>query len=107
MDMSATSLQYVYLNITFGVGGLTFNPTSLAVKMAFKPVGIDPVSPADECSASWITDNTGPTPVYYCRCNTGPGGDATPGIGVWQPWAKVVSSPEIPWIKGDGLVVIT
>ena len=93
MELSALSTEYVKVSVAAVVNGVTYNPTSDAVSMAFPARGAQPVS-GDWKTGSWETISG----TYYARCLVGP----SPGLvqftvgSIYDCWLKVTDSPEVP-----------
>ena len=95
--ISSASLESVMVPVT-DVNGTVLS--GLTVQMAFttgQPVG------GDWKSATWTT-LTAPT-RYLATCLVGPGGTVTLADGSYEVWVKVTTTPEIPVLFNDYLVV--
>lgn len=90
MNISTLSLQYVKVPVTATVNGVSINPTTDTVQLAFVAPGINPVS-GDWKTASWETING----IFYARCLVGTGGAVALSAGQYQCWVRVTDNPEI------------
>lgn len=91
MQISASSTEYVKVQVAAVVNGTTIDPTSDTVQMAFPLRGALPVS-GDWKAGSWETVGT----VRFARCLVGPsGGVVTLTAGqFYDCWLKVFDAPE-------------
>jgi len=69
------------------VDGLSVNPTSGTVTMAFATIGSDPV---DWKTGSWEAASG----KYYARCLVGAGGAVQLTNGLYEVWVKIVYGAE-------------
>lgn len=91
LSVSALSTQYIPAQVSATKAGVSYNPTSDAVFMAFKQGNVQP-SAGDWVAGVWDTAGT----AYYALCLVGPSGGITLTAGVWNVWVKVTDNPEIP-----------
>lgn len=91
VEISALSLEYVYVPVAARAAGAAVNPTADTVAMAFMAGATRPTS-GDWKTASWDTDAT----TYRARCLVGTGGAVALNPGIYAVWVKVTDSPETP-----------
>lgn len=101
----ALSTEFVRVAIGAVEDGLTIDPTSDSLQMAFPQTGVTPAL-GDWKSATWETD-TGTTPVtYYARALVGPTGVVTLTEGtLYDVYVKITDSPEIV-VRNTGALAI-
>jgi hypothetical protein len=103
----ALSLQYVGVPVTATtINGAPFNPTGLAVQMAFMPQATQVPGSGDWQAAIWGTDTGDLIYPYTAYCLIGPGGTITLGLGTYVIYVKVTGIPEIPVLVA-GLLQVT
>ncbi|GAC1397688.1 MAG: hypothetical protein NVSMB60_07970 [Mycobacterium sp.] len=96
LTMSAQTTEYVHVSVSAVFAGVTINPTTDVVSMAFTVPGTGPVS-ADWKAASWLVDTSVTPNVYYARALIGPsGGVITLTAAVWDVWLRITDNPEAP-----------
>ena len=101
MLISQESLQYVYIPLKATLPlGVTYDPTSDTVTVAYLPDGTVPTTGFNV--ASWSKDAQGND---YVKILVGPGGAVTLGAGSYRTFVKINDSPEIPVLEGDILQV--
>jgi hypothetical protein len=98
-EYSIGSREYVPMVITARLNGIVTDPTGFPVEIAFTADG-DTTAPTSFTAATWDVDTSGATPLYIAKVLVGPGGALQLAVGVWNSWAKVTASPEIPLIPG-------
>lgn len=103
--LSSASLEYVRVPVSATVNGAKIDPTTDAVKFAFKSDGTTPVS-GDFVTGSWETAVTGSTTTYLARCLVGPGGTTTLTAATYRVWVKITDSPEVPIRAVDWLTIV-
>lgn len=107
-QISAASLEYVFVNVSTFIGNPPPNPTSDVVQMAFNPATqsfgppLTPPVSGDWKAASWVTGASQP---YIAQCLIGPGGVITLTAGIYDVWIKITDSPEIPAKYVDQLTI--
>ncbi len=106
VTIPSVSTQYIQVPVRAWSQGLPFNPTDLTVQMAFIDGWAKPIT-ADWNAASWAS-LTAVNGVYLAQCLVGPqNGGVDLGIGTWNVWVQVTSSPEIPVLISGGTLTIT
>jgi hypothetical protein len=99
-EISSESLEYVKVWVDAKRSGVSFDPTSDVVEMAFT-TGSD-IDEADWQNSSWETIGR----KYYARCLVGPGGAIELDDGLYQVWVRITDSPEIPVLTAGYIKVI-
>lgn len=94
-QISASSLEYIRVQVAAYTAGAAVNPTTDAVQMAFMVGSAVPAS-SDWKTATWDTDSTTVPATYRARCLVGTGGAVTLTPGTYQVWVKVTDTPETP-----------
>lgn len=100
VKQSSISLEYVRVPVAATVNGAAVDPTSDAVKFAFKPEGVTPAT-GDFVTGSWETAGS----VYLARCLVGPAGAAVLTPGSYRIWIKITDSPEVPARDVDSITI--
>ena len=101
-SLSRLSTEYVQVQVTFTVDGVSANPTGDAVQMAFMQGGAIPAN-TDWHSATWHTSGS----TYFAQCLVGPAnGGISLNPGNYNVWLKVTDSPEIPVWSPDRLAIL-
>lgn len=98
MQINVLSLQDVLWPVPATKLGASFDPTADVVRLAFKPVGVAPVS-GDFVTGFWETWANG---VHYAGVLIGPGGTIALQLGSYTVFVKVTDSPEIPVMQAPG-----
>ena len=97
VDINHLSLQYLGVPVTATtISGAAYNPTGLAVQMAFLPQATQSPGSGDWQAAIWGTNTANVLQPYAAFCLIGPGGTIQLGIGTYVIWVKVTGDPEIP-----------
>lgn len=101
----ALSTEFVRVAIGAVEDGLSIDPTTDSLQMAFPLTGVKP-GVSDWKSATWETDS-GTTPVtYYARALVGPTGVVTLTAGaLYDVYVKITDSPEIV-VRDTGALAI-
>lgn len=90
------STEYVRVQVTAVVAGLSYNPTGDSVYFQYTAVGAEPSAPAPGGSwsaGSWETVGTS----YVALGLVGPtGGGTSLAVGTYAIWVQVSDNPEQP-----------
>ncbi len=72
------------------------DPTADTVAMAFVDEGTasSDILSGDWNTASWETDNSLLTPIYYVRCLVGPSGTIDLAAQIWDVYVRITDNPE-------------
>lgn len=93
VSIPVSSSQFLAADITAIAGGVTENPTSFPVDIAFIAGPTQPQS-SDWISASWASMFG---PPYIAQIMVGPNGHVLPP-GTYKIWARVSNPPQVPVI---------
>jgi hypothetical protein len=104
-QISASSLEYVRVQVAAFASGVAVNPTSDTVTLAFMSGSAVPAS-GDWKTGSWDTDSTTTPATYRARCLVGTGGAIVLTPGIYAVWVKVTDAPETPVKQAGALKVV-
>lgn len=92
ITIAAISTEYLPVNITTTLGGISFNPTSDTVQFAFI-AGPDEPGSGDWHNGTWSSSNA----PYIAQILIGPAnGGLVLDPGSYIIWVKIISSPQVP-----------
>ena len=102
--MSSLSTQYVLAPIRAWSQGVTYNPTSLPVEMAFiSGWGKPTVDDWNEASWAWTNTDLG---YYAIQCLVGPENvGVVLSAGTYNVWVQITGDPEEPVISTGNLTI--
>jgi hypothetical protein len=101
ITLSRLSTEYVQVQVSFTVAGVSTSPTGDQVQMAFMKGGAIPGN-SDWHSAVWEAAGS----TYYAQCLVGPASGVVLAPGTYSVWLKVTDSPEVP-VRSPAQLTIT
>ena len=96
LSIPITSSQYLAVDITTIAAGMTFNPTTYPVNIAFISGPTQPQS-GDWHTAAWASDSS-ETTVCSNNSSRAKMNGLPLAAGTYQVWAQVVATPQVPVI---------
>jgi len=94
MIIASTAVEYVRVPFAGRVAGVSINPTTGTVSLAFvAPDLVGEPAGGDWQAGTWETDATQTPNLYYGRVLVGTGGTVL-AAGTYGVWVKVVLAPE-------------
>lgn len=106
--LAASPAQDVLIRLAATENGITVNPTSDTVEVAFTNNGATPggAGTAAWRTATWETDNTGPAPAYDVVVTIGSSATGALTAGVYQTTVRVTHNPTVPWINAGPIKIV-
>ena len=102
ISVSHLSLQYVGVPVKASLlTGVSFNPTSDPVAMAFMPQATQVPQNTDWQTAVWSARPGDILNPYAAYCLVGPGGTIQLSIATYVIYVRVTDNPEIPVLQAS------
>lgn len=104
-EISAASLQYVLVPVTYRVAGVQTDPTEFTVQVGFSADSTTPDT-GDFLAADWETNEATNPDTYTARCLVGPAGTVELDPGTYTVWVRVAAVAETPVLRAGLLRVV-
>lgn len=105
LTLSSLATEFVIIPVNATVAGVSHNPTSDTVQMAFLSTPNSVPQLSDWKTASWDTTASFLYP-YLAQCLVGPTGTVTLTAGTYTIWIKIADSPETPVQQVGSLTIV-